>query len=171
MADSNIGFRDWAIAIYLVTTSLKGVSSMKLHRDLGVTQKTAWFMLHRIREAWADQQAEPFDGPVEADETYVGGKAKNMHAKRRCEHIRGRGPAGKIAVVGVKDRASNRVAARPVPDTTAETLLGVVTGVAESGGGSVHRRAPILQATGLAGIRPRRGVALDPRVRARRHAH
>ena len=133
LADSNIGFRDWAIAIYLVTTSLKGVSSMKLHRDLGVTQKTAWFMLHRIREAWADQQAEPFDGPVEADETYVGGKAKNMHAKRRCEHIRGRGPAGKIAVVGVKDRASNRVAARPAPDTTAETLLGVVTGVAESG--------------------------------------
>ena len=59
------------MAIYLVTTSLKGVSSMKLHRDLGVTQRTAWFMLHRIREAWAASPAsEPFEGPVEADETY-----------------------------------------------------------------------------------------------------
>ena len=84
LADSNIGYRDWALAIYLITTSLKGVSSMKLHRDLGVTQKTAWFMLHRIREAWATGQAEPMAGPVEADETYVGGLARNMSAKRRA---------------------------------------------------------------------------------------
>ena len=79
LADSNVGFRNWIIAIYLMTTSLKGVSSMKLHRDLGVTQSTAWFMAHRIREAWAGASEDPFFGPVEADETYVGGKAK-QHA-------------------------------------------------------------------------------------------
>lgn len=133
LADSKVGFRGWAIAIYLVTTSLKGVSSMKLHRDLGVTQKTAWFMLHRIREAWAVSSAEPMLGPVEADETYVGGKSKNTHAARRREVVAGRGPVGKAPVVGVKDRASNRVVARPVPDTTSETLTEVVSEAAASG--------------------------------------
>ena len=134
LADSNVGFRNWAIAIYLITTNLKGVSSMKLHRDLGVTQKTAWFMLHRIREAWAaSSPSEPMQGPVEADETYVGGKAKNMHAARRRNTIAGRGPVGKAPVVGVKDRASGKVVARPVPDTTAETLTGVVSEATASG--------------------------------------
>ena len=134
LADSNVGFRDWAIAIYLITTNLKGVSSMKLHRDLGVTQRTAWFMLHRIREAWAaSSPSEPMQGPVEADETYVGGKAHNMRAARRRNTIEGRGPVGKAPVVGVKDRASNRVTARPVPDTTSETLTGVVSEAVASG--------------------------------------
>ena len=133
LADSNVGFRNWIIAIYLMTTSLKGVSSMKLHRDLGVSQKTAWFMAHRIREAWNQSQTEPFLGPVEADETFVGGKAKNMHAKRRREVIRGRGAVGKTAVVGVKDRASNQVVARPVADTTAPTLTGIVSDATEAG--------------------------------------
>lgn len=69
---------------------------------LGVTQRTAWFMLHRIPEAWAASVAEPMLGPMEADETYVGGKAKNMHASRRRDVIVGRGPAGKAAVAGSK---------------------------------------------------------------------
>ena len=74
MARTNIPMRKWAIAIYLCLTNLKSVSSMKLHRDLGITQKSAWFMMHRIREAWAcDGQDGPFDGPVEFDETYRGG--------------------------------------------------------------------------------------------------
>lgn len=132
LADSNVGFRNWVIAIYLITTNLKGVSSMKLHRDLGVTQRTAWFMLHRIREAWS-AASEPMSGPVEADETYVGGKAKNMHTARRRDVIAGRGPVGKAPVVGVKDRASNRVTARPVPDTTSKTLTGVVSDAAADG--------------------------------------
>ena len=130
LADSNIGYRDWALAIYLVLTNLKGVSSMKLHRDLGVTQKTAWFMLHRIREAMTARQAEPFEGPVEADETYVGGKSANMHASRR-ERLGikpGRSIGHKTAVAGVKDRASNRVAAWPVPDASAKSLTGIVAG-------------------------------------------
>ncbi len=75
---SKVPLRKWAFAIYLEYTSLKGVSSMKLHRDLGVTQKTAWFMLHRIREAWMDDHGSTFDGPTEVDETYVGGKRQNI---------------------------------------------------------------------------------------------
>ena len=126
MARSNIPLRKWAIAIYLVLTSLKSVSSMKLHRDIGVSQRAAWFMLHRIREAWGeDDGEEPFDGPVEVDETYIGGLRKNMsNAKRKAlrEAGAGRGAVGKMAVVGIKDRATNKVRAEVVPETDAETL-------------------------------------------------
>ena len=83
---SNVSFRKWVLAIYLECTSLKGVSSMKLHRDIGVTQKTAWFMLHRIREAWAKKPTDAgpgFSGPVGIDESYFGGKRKNMSLAKR----------------------------------------------------------------------------------------
>lgn len=82
MEGSKLGYQTWAIAIYLVTTNLKGVSSMKLHRDLGVTQKTAWHLAHRIRESLRDMASATFEGPVEADEMFVGGKAKNTHAAK-----------------------------------------------------------------------------------------
>ena len=121
---SHVPLRKWAIAIYLYLTSLKSVSSMKLHRDLGVTQKTAWFMLHRIREAWATEPSGGFSGPVEVDETFVGGKAKNKHAGDREDLSRG--PVGKAAVVGVKDRASGKVRAAAVPNTSGSTLRGFV---------------------------------------------
>ena len=85
MQASKVPLRKWAIAIYLCLTSLKSVSSMKLQRDIGVSQPTAWFMLHRIRQAWGSEDAGPFDGPVEFDETYFGGKRKNMsNASGRC---------------------------------------------------------------------------------------
>ena len=124
MARSNIPLRKWAIAIYLCLTSLKSVSSMKLHRDIGVSQRAAWFMLHRIREAWGDDGGdEPFDGPVEVDETYFGGKRKNMSkAKRKALASTGRGAVGKTAVVGMKDRDTNQVRAEVVAGTDAETL-------------------------------------------------
>lgn len=78
MARSNIPMRKWAIAIHLCLTSLKPVSSMRLHRELGVSQKSAWFMMQRIREAWArDGDDGPFGGPVGLDETYAGGRRKN----------------------------------------------------------------------------------------------
>ena len=83
MQRSKIPLRKWAIAVYLCLTSLKSISSMKLQRDIGVSQPTAWFMLHRIREAWAGDGEGPFDGPVEFDETYVGGKRKNMSNAKR----------------------------------------------------------------------------------------
>ena len=124
---SKVPLRKWVFAIYLEMTSLKGVSSMKLHRDVGVTQKTAWFMLHRIREAWSQEREALFAGPVEADETYIGGKRKNMsNAKRKELAGTGRGTVGKEAVAGVKDRDTNCVAARRMEATDAGALQGFV---------------------------------------------
>ena len=96
----------WAIRIYLCITSLKSVSSMKLHRDLGVSQPTEWAMMHLIREAWAcDEYSEPFDGPVEFDETCFAHKRRNKsNAGRR--KLEGRGSMDVKAVVGGKCRES-----------------------------------------------------------------
>lgn len=124
MERSKIGYQQWAIGIYLWVTSLKGVSSMKLHRDLKITQKSAYFMAQRLREAWSGPTAV-MAGPAEADESYFGGKEKNKHAPKKQRL--GRGPVGKTAVAGIRDRATNQVAAQVVPGTDAETLQGFVT--------------------------------------------
>ncbi len=128
MERSKVPLRKWVFAIYLEMTSLKGISSMKLHRDVKVTQKTAWFMLHRIREAWSAEREALFSGPVEVDETYVGGRRKNMsNAKRKALAGTGRGGVGKSIVAGAKDRATNRVSATVVPGTDKPTLQQFVT--------------------------------------------
>ena len=123
--NSKISLRKWAFAIYLYVTNIKGISSMRLHREIGVTQKTAWFMLHRLREGWNDAGLPYMAGPVEVDETYIGGKRKNMPKAKRVR-LEGRGASGKAAVVGAKDRSSKKVAARVVKSTDAETLQGFV---------------------------------------------
>ena len=114
MEGSKISYPDWAIAVYLLTSSLKSVSSMKLHRDLGITQKSAWCMAHRLRNALESGALAAFAGPVEVDETYCGGQRKNM-PKHKRERLTGRGAAGKAAVVGARDRASKQVAQLSCP--------------------------------------------------------
>ncbi len=119
LESSKVPLRKWAWAIYLHLTSLKGVSSMKLHRDIGVSQPTAWFMLQRIRKAFDGDDEPPFTGPVELDEAYFGGKERNKHESKKLKA--GRGPVGKTAVVGAKDRKTNKVKAMVVesPDRAA----------------------------------------------------
>ena len=125
MQSSKLGYQTWAVAIYLLTTSLKGVSSMKLHRDLNITQKFAWHLAHRLREMWQDRDGGLFAGPVEVDETFVGGKAKSMHKAGR-ERLTGRGGSDKTAVAGVHDRATKRVRAAVVERVDGPTLKGFV---------------------------------------------
>ncbi len=128
LAETNLPLRTWLHAIYLYITSLKSVSSMKLHRDLGITQKTAWFLLHRLRTAWDGDPADLFTGPVEVDETYMGGKARNKsNHQRRQAKATGNEVAPKTAVVGAKDRCIRKVAARVVAAPNMAELLGLVT--------------------------------------------
>ena len=132
MAGSPIPLLKWVYAIYLDVTSLKGVSSMKLHRDMGVTQKTAWFMQQRIREAFAEKGAEIlFSGEVEVDETFVGGLEKNKHESKKLHE--GRGGTGKSIVIGAKERDSKKVTAKVIRDTTKDTLHGFIQDNIEEG--------------------------------------
>ena len=148
MEGSPLPLRKWVWAIYLHLTSLKGVSSMKLHRDLKVTQKTAWFMLQRIREAFKrDDDEPPMDGPVEVDEVYLGGLRKNMSNKKRAELAdTGRGAVGKDIVVGVKDRRTKEVRARHVQNTDTPSLAGFAAANARLGTTVYSDEAAVYQA-------------------------
>ena len=132
MQASNLSYQTWAIAIYLLTTNLKGVAAMKLHRDLEISYKSAWHLAHRLRKAFESGEAPIFQGPVEADETYIGGKRKNMSNRKRKE-LTGRGTVGKAAVAGVKDRATNQVAVRRMEATDATALQRFVRDHAQPG--------------------------------------
>ena len=121
MQSSKIGYQDWAVASHIVATGLKGTSSMKVHRDLGITQKSAWHLAHRIRQCFTDHP-DLFDGPVELDEAFFGGLEKNKHAKDRCNS--GRGTVGQAAVAGARDQATGRISATAVPSTGKADLHG-----------------------------------------------
>ena len=130
--DSPLGLDKWLPAVWLVANSKNGISSHELGRALGITQKSAWFMVHRIRLAMQTGTFDKLDGEVEADETYVGGRAKNMHAKVREQKITGRGQVGKTIVMGMRQR-DGEARTQIVPNTQGRTLAGEVERNVEPG--------------------------------------
>jgi transposase-like protein len=124
--DSPIALEKWLPAAWLIMNCKNGVSSYEVSRALGVTQKTAWFMLQRIRLALQDGDSKKMSGTVEADETFIGGKARNMHAGKRTERIQGRGPLGKQIVFGLLERKTGRVHVEHVETRRKHDLSSVV---------------------------------------------
>jgi transposase-like protein len=124
--DSPIGLDKWLPALWMVINCKNGISSYEMARALGVTQKTAWFMNHRIRLAVQEGTFEPMSGEVEVDETFIGGRARFMHEDKRAEKITGTGGMGKTAVMGLLERhgkdGHSRVKAKVVPNTRRKTL-------------------------------------------------
>ena len=106
MEDSPIALGDWLVGMWLIVSAKNGISSYELHRTLGITQKSAWFLGHRIRLALQNGTFEKLSGEIEADETYIGGKVRNMHADKKRKRGRGTGGVGKAIVMGLLERSS-----------------------------------------------------------------
>jgi transposase-like protein len=124
--DSPLGLDKWLMAVWMITNCKNGVSSYEIHRAIKVTQKTAWFMLHRIRLAMQTGSFEKkMSGEIEADETFIGGKARNMHLEARKRRITGTGGKDKVTVMGILERGGT-VRLKVVPDTKKETLQGEI---------------------------------------------
>lgn len=137
--DSPLGLNKWLPAVWLIANSKNGISSHELGRALGITQKSAWFMLHRIRLALQTGSFDKIDGIAEIDETFIGGKARNMHAVKRARKITETGGKDKTMVVGALERGG-KVRASVVADRTAPTLQGYVRD-SIAGGATVHTDA------------------------------
>ena len=125
--DSPIGLDKWLTAAWLIVNCKNGISSYEVARAIGVTQKSAWFMLHRVRTSLKDDGAQiKIDGdggPIEVDETFIGGKYQNMHRSRRVGLKNGmKADRGKAVVMGMLERDVRRVRAKVIPDVTRETL-------------------------------------------------
>ncbi len=134
LEDSPLGLDKWLPVMWLVASCKNGISSWEIHRDLGVTQKTAWFMLHRIRLGMQNkvEGGGKLSGEVEVDETFIGGKARNMHAAKRREKIKGRGTSGKTVVMGMLQRGG-KVRTAVIEDRNKPTLHGHVNENVEAG--------------------------------------
>ena len=130
--DSPIGLDKWFAAVWMVANCKNGVSSYEIHRALHVTQKTAWFMDHRIRLAMQTGSFEKVAGEFEVDESFIGGLARNMHKNKKAK-ITGTGGAGKAIVMGLLDRKTKKIRLRHVANTQRETLQGVVREYIEGG--------------------------------------
>jgi hypothetical protein len=134
--DSPLGLDKWFCAIWMVVNCKNGVSSYEMHRALGVTQKTSWFMDHRVRLAMKAGSIEKMAGDVEADESFIGGLSKNMHKHKRSK-ITGTGGAGKTAVMGILRRSDktskSKVRAKVIPNTQAATLQPEIRKTVEPG--------------------------------------
>lgn len=125
LEDSPIALDKWLCGFWLIANAKNGISSYELARSIGITQKSAWFMLHRIRLAMQDGSIEKFSGRVEADETFIGGIARNMHADKKAQLKRGRGSIGKVAVMGLLERNA--------PDKASRVKVRVVRNVRRAG--------------------------------------
>lgn len=142
--DSPIKLDKWLCAVWMIVNAKNGISSYEIHRSLGVTQKTAWFMMHRVRLTLQNGSFDKMAGIVEADETYIGGKARNMHKHLRETKIKGTGSIGKTAVQGLLERTTrgkaSRVKLKVLPDIKAQTVKMEVRYNVESGS-EVHTDA------------------------------
>ena len=125
--DSAIGLDKWLVAVWMLTNDKNGISSYEIARALGVTQKTAWFMMHRIRLALQDADGGKLGGEVEVDETYIGGLSRNMHVSKRQKKIFGTGGRDKVAVLGILKR-QGKVRTSVIPNVQRETLHAQVLG-------------------------------------------
>jgi transposase-like protein len=131
LEESRLPLQKWLMAIYMMTTARKGIPSTQMVRELGITQKSAWFLAQRIRETWDGTPNGPLNGsPVEIDETFIGGKEKNKHAHKKLRT--GRGAVGKQAVVGILERGG-WVVAMPIKSTDRATLHGVINATIQKG--------------------------------------
>ena len=126
---SNAKMHQWLYAIYLLQTARKGISSLQLSKEIGLCQKSSWFMLHRLRES-CGISAEKLNGVVEVDETYLGGKESNKHASRKLRQ--GRGTIGKTAIIGARKRGGKTIA-KVLKNTKTESLHGFIEDTIESG--------------------------------------
>ncbi len=132
MEDSPIGLDKWLMAMWQIVNSKNGISSYEVHRAIGVTQKTAWFLEHRIRLMLGDNSTEKLSGEVEADETFIGGKGRNMHLAKKARRITGTGTKDKTAVMGILERGG-KVKTAVVPNRKKTALQAEVKKHVEAG--------------------------------------
>ena len=123
LEESKLPLHKWLMCMYLLSTARKGISSIQIAKELGITQKSAWFLSHRIREVWMRMKKEKLEGIVEVDETFIGGKESNKHHSKKLNQ--GRGSVGKLVVIGAKQR-DGRVIVNHINDTSSFNLQGFI---------------------------------------------